>query len=457
MSQASLRSVFETLADRFTAAFPTTIDGPRTIGREAEYPIVTVNGVAADLRRLWAELMAPGDLKPKYGPSIQDRDEMIVGLDGEDFSYALEVGIGTVEVNTRPCADLFEIAHIMDDAVGRLVRAAARFGWRVLAYGIQPVSPPSLKIIAPKQRYMSLYRAMGATWLWYTVTASDQVQIALTRDEMVFMLNYGSLMTPVIIALCANSPIFGNQLSPYCSAREGQMSDIYAQEHRHGMLARPMGDIVDFVRTMSESTYLIVRDDNEVIPSSQPFMDYLAEHGADYDAFLFHEHYMWNSARLRATFGTIEIRPACQQPWVSGGLGAKPYTPRGTHDGPEHMAVSALGLGLIEAARPIQAYVEASLGPGYWAIMQTYHTQTIRHGLRAPEPAPDFLANILTLAEEGLCARGFGEEGMLVPLWRRHARGRNPAQRNRAVYHTDGIRGLIARTTIRPGMIGQNV
>jgi len=456
MTQAALTGVMETLADRFTAAFPTTMDGPRTIGREAEYPIVTANGEAADLRRLWDELLAAGDLKPHYGPSIQDRDQMIVSLDGPNFNYALEVGVGTVEVNTRPCANLFSIQHIMEDAVGRLVRAAARFGWRVLAYGIQPVSPPSLKIISPKQRYMSLYRAMGAPWLWYTVTASDQVQIDITRDEMVFMLNFGSLMTPVIIALCANSPVFGNQLSPYCSAREGQIADIYAQEHRHGMLARPMHDMVDFVGAISESTYLIVRDDDEIIPSSQPFTEYLAEHGADYDAFLFHEHYMWNSARLRAAFGTIEIRPACQQPWsgvrrrfTTGGAGGVR-----TGDGPEHMAVSALGLGLIEAATPIQAYVGAHLGPDYWAIMQTYHSQAIRHGLRAPEPAPDFLARILTLAKEGLRVRGFGEEIMLAPLWRRIARRRNPAQQARAVHHTDGIRGLIARTTIRPDMIG---
>ena len=77
------------------------------------------------------------------------------------------------------------------------------------------------------------------------------------------------------------------------------MNDIYAQENRHGMLARPMDDMVDFVRTMADTTYLIIRNDNEIIPSSRPFTDYLNEHGADYDAFLFHEHYMWNSARLR--------------------------------------------------------------------------------------------------------------------------------------------------------------
>ena len=48
-------------------------------------------------------------------------------------------------------------------------------------------------------------------------------------------------------------------------------------------------------------------------------------------------------------------------------------------------------LGLVEAAEPINAYVQTELGEGYWAIMQDYHSLVIRHGLRAPLPAPDFL------------------------------------------------------------------
>ena len=110
------------------------------------------------------------------------------------------------------------------------------------------------------------------------------------------------------------------------------------------MPLRPFTSIADYVHTMAQSTYLIVRADNEIIPSSRPFTDYLREHGPDFDAFLFHEHYIWNSARLRTAYGTIEIRPACQQPW------------------PEHMAAMALSVGLIEAAAPIDAVCPSRVG-----------------------------------------------------------------------------------------------
>ena len=428
---AELTQAYQTLAARFAAAFPERLAGPRTVGREAELPVVGPTGEAVDARRLWEPLLADRDLEPEYGPSRPGQRDFIVGLKGRDYSYALEVGLGTVEINTRPCQHLHEVRQFTEAAVGRLVSAAAHFGWRVLGYGVQPVSPPSLRIMAPKQRYLSLYRAMGESWLWYTVTASDQLQMAITRDEMTSLLNFGNLMTPVIIALCANSPVYGGKLSPYCSAREGVMAAIRANEHRHGMIARPMQDVEDFVATMAQPTYLIMRDSGQIIPSSEPFTAYLERHGPDYSAFLFHEHYIWNSARLRATYGTLEVRPACQQPWD------------------EHMAASALMLGLVEAATEIAAYVAAALGTDYWERMRVYHQQAIRHGLAAPQPAPGFLQHLLKLARAALERRGFGEETLLPVLQRRLERGMNPAQRVRAVFASDGMAGLLAYATIQ--------
>ena len=137
--------------------------GARTVGREAEFPIVGQRGEAVDARRLWNVLLETDDLTPEYGTGAPGHAPFIVGLGGADYSYALEVGLGTIEISTRPCRTLLEIEMLMRAAVGRLVRAAGRFGWRVLGYGIQPVSPPTIGLMSPKQRYLSLYRAMGAS------------------------------------------------------------------------------------------------------------------------------------------------------------------------------------------------------------------------------------------------------------------------------------------------------
>ncbi|HMN27525.1 MAG TPA: hypothetical protein PKE45_05160, partial [Caldilineaceae bacterium] len=193
--------------------------------------------------------------------------------------------------------------------------------------------------------------------------------------------------------------------------------------------------IEDYVRTVAGATYLIQRTGNEVIPSSQPFTDYLAEHGPDYAAFLFHEHYLWNSARLRAAYGTIEIRPACQQPWA------------------EQMGAIALIVGLVEAMPAVLGYIQDLLGEDYWAQMRTYHQLAISHGLAAPQPAPDFLRVLVNFAAESLRQRGQGEEIFLQPIHNRLYRNQNPAQRVRSIFQIDGIRGLLTYTAIRPAVV----
>jgi gamma-glutamylcysteine synthetase len=426
-----LQPIYERLAVRFAASFPQELTGARTVGREAEFPIVGLRGEAVDTRRLWNVLLEADDLAPEYGVGAAGHAPFIVGLAGADYNYALEVGLGTIEISTRPCRTLLEIETLMQAAVTRLVRAAARFSWRVLGYGTQPVSPPTIGLMAPKQRYLSLYRAMGSPWLWYTVTAADQLQFSIRRDEMLHMINFGNLMAPVIIALCANSPVYGGKDSHFCSAREGVMAEIRAGEHRHGMPPAPYTSLYDFVRTLAQPTYLIVREGGEIVPSSRPFYAYLAENGPDFQAFLFHEHYIWNSARLRAAYGTLEVRPACQQPWG------------------ETMAAAALILGLAESSHEILALVEETLGTGYWERMRTYHQQAIRYGLRAPQPAPDFLARIVGLAEQGLRARGFGEERLLGAIQGRLERHLNPAQRSRRLYQTDGMAAMVEAAAIR--------
>ena len=152
---------------------------------------------------------------------------------------------------------------------------------------------------------------------------------------------------------------------------------------------------------------------------------------------MLHDHYIWHSARLRTAYGTVELRPACQQP---------PH---------ELMAATALYLGLVEGREEITDYVQSALAPAgkekgnphplseCWPRMRQYHEKVVRAGLAAPEPVPDFLADILELVAAALARRGHGEEGMLAPLWQRLERRENPAQGVRRVFAEEGLEGLI--------------
>src|SRR5688500_12411623 len=97
--QAELDQVVEPicqrLARRFASAFSEELAGARTVGREAEFPIVGQRGEAVDVRRLWNVLLETDDLTPEYGAGAPGHAPFIVGLAGADYNYALEVGLGT--------------------------------------------------------------------------------------------------------------------------------------------------------------------------------------------------------------------------------------------------------------------------------------------------------------------------------------------------------------------------
>lgn len=465
--EPSLHQAYEALADRFAAHFPQRLDGPRTVGREAEFPVVDQAGRAADVDRLWPLLLETepavedserGSLSPhssSLAPLKVKRDavntDLIVGLDGAAYSYALEVGKGTIELNVGPYTNLFELESAFRTAVERLARAAAQLGWRVLGYGVQPLSPPTRALLSPKQRYHALADIMGDDWVWYTVTASDQTHVDIHRDEAVSVLNFAILMAPVVVALCANSPVVAGALTGDCSGREGRMIGSPYGE-RHGMIARPYADLTDFVARLSRMPALLRREGERLLPDVRLFSDVLrADYGAArgeewtlsplssdaFDAFLLHDHYIWHSARLRTAYGTVELRPACQQP---------PH---------ELMAATALYLGLVEGREKITDYLQTALAPTgeergnpdhlaeCWPRMQQYHELVVRAGLAAPEPAPGFLADILELAAAALARRGYGEEGLLAPLWRRLERRENPAQHVQRVFTEEGVEELI--------------
>ncbi|HRJ44022.1 MAG TPA: glutamate-cysteine ligase family protein, partial [Caldilineaceae bacterium] len=253
----------------------------------------------------------------------------------------------------------------------------------------------------------------------------------IARPELLTQLNTGLLMAPVIIALCANSPVVGGQLLGFASSREGHMCSTTPFDQRHGMPITAYDSIEEFITRLCRLDSLLRREGPLLLPDRERFDAKLAGGRADFETFLLHDHYIWHSARLRTAYATIELRPACQQP------------------GNESMAACALCLGLTEAAETIHNFVTERLGVNYWLRMRSWHRWVITSGLAAPEPAQGFLEHILHLAEDALAARGLGEEVYFAPLWQRLEKKENPAQAIRRVFLERGMEGLLEDAWIR--------
>ena len=421
---ASLSVAIDALAERYAACFRETLRPIRLIGREAEFPVVWPDGRAGDVLRLWTPLFERDGFTPQYDdPATRT---LIVALRGADGTVEVEVGRATVELVLGPYEDLWQLAEGSARALRRVLAAAQDAGMRVLGFGIQPRARRSPAVMTPKRRYAPLLQAIGRPWLNFAVTASDQVQVDITRGELPDAINVLNLLSAPLIALTANSSVYGGRAGRYLSGREGLVAAL--GEFRTGMTPRPFASIDEFIDYICGYPCYVLRDGPGFRVWNRPFEQYLREHGPDLEAYLWHEHYTWNSARPRANNSTIEIRPACQQP------------PE------ESLAPAALSLGFVEALPDAKAFLGDLFPSDPWPPLRRYRAAAIRDGLRAPEPTPGFLEGCLRIAEKGLRARGRGEETFLRPLWVRLDRRITPAEQNREAFLAGGMEGLVRAT-----------
>ena len=436
----------------FEGRFPEEIPKWRTIGREAEYPIVRTNGWPIPIMQVWPLLMGD-DL------TVKKEGDLITALEGERYTYSSEVGWGTIEIITGPCDDLHQLRAIHEEAMARLVAALEKLDACVLGYGIQPLTMLHPGLMMKKQRYGALLEAIGRDWLTFALTASDQVHVDIARSEIINMTNLGNLLAPVTVALCANSPIYTSLDSGFCSGREHIMGGIHAADGRHGMPNAPYTSVSDMLTQLARQPFLIQMKDGEATPYNKPFLEFIDEATAAgmpsselLGAFLYHEHYIWNSARPRANQATVEFRAACQQPW------------------PDHMAATALGLGIAEAGMKIHdflfSFAVAPMAPrvppgvrqppdpvrvpwDHWSQLQAFHPKAVAYGLGADEPITGMIQGVLQLCHDALVARGRGEEVYLEPLWRRLEARENPAQAIRRVFGTKGEIAMVDALRVR--------
>lgn len=436
LRQTTVDEALEAVTRNFATGFPAEAPLLRTVGREAEFPLVRPDGRAADVFRLWPLLLEQGDCQPIYEQAT-DGSDLIVGVEAKNWSCVIEVGSATAELSVGPRATLHDLAQDMEEALLRLNDAVRRAGFRLLGYGIQPKTPASPRLLTPKPRYLALLEAIGPQWLKFCVTAADQVQVDMGQGDLVQQMNLINATSGAIIAFTANSSVYRGRGGRFASGREGLTANMVGEPYRHGTSPRPYADLEEYVRFLAGLRCLCLPEgDGGFKQVGEPFTDYLRRESSArdtetvYEEFLFHEHYIWPSARPRARIGTLEIRPACQQPadstWVP----------------------SALALGLIESANEVESYLESELGDRHWDVLLRYRESAVRHGLDAPEPVPRFLETLLGLVDDGLRRRGRKEEVFLAPLYDLLDRWSGPAIRARELFDEGGVATLTEEVSL---------
>ena len=436
VNETTVNQTLEEITERFASGFPKEVPALRTVGREAEFPLVNPDGSAADVLTLWPALLERADCRPIYDRAV-DGSEFLVGVEADSWSCVTEVGKGTLEISVGPRATLHELARDMEDGLARLKEVVRTSGVRLLGFGIQPKTPASVGLLTPKRRYHALLETIGAGWLKFCVTAADQVQIDMGKDEIVRLANLINAASGVIIAVTANSSVYGGRAGRFASGREGLTANMVGEPDRHGSSPRPFADLEEYLQFLAGLKCLCLPDGNgEYRVVGLPFTEYLRQRPLDkdiqetYEEFLFHEHYIWPSARPRSRIGTLEVRPSCQQPAGSG------WVP------------SALALGLVESAAEAQSFLEDALGTNYWSGLRWYRKEAVEQGLGASEPIPDFLETVLDIARQGLQRRGRDEELFLAPAFEMLERRVGHSARARKSVEEGGINALVEELSL---------
>lgn len=392
----------EQLSDQILQHYPSGPLRERRVGREIEIPLVDESGEAAAVAELWPALAAlPGSTVVR-----DDDPELVVGVERPHGLVSVEFGRGVVEVALNPAPDLGSLERAAETALAELRAAAAPSGARLLGLGMQPLAPTAVDQMTPKRRYLKLLDQIGPAALCWTGTAADQIHVDVAREELLAALNVVNGLAGALIALAANSPLRDGRPAPVQAVREHLAGGVFPQPHRWGATPRRFASLEEYV------AYVL---SYSPIEEPAPGLD-------DWTRFVELDHVVWPNGRAVFRFGTVEVRPACQQPFDS------------------FWAASAFGLGLIANAAEADAWLAAS---AEWDQLLAYRERAIAAGLGAEEPFPGFLRRTLELAEAGLRGRGAGEEAHLADAWERLERRRSPADEALEIFNREGIGGLV--------------
>lgn len=400
---ATVGGSIEEIGQRILEHYPVSTPAPRRIGREIELPLVDREGWAGEVGALWPEMLE----LPGSTPHYDNEGELLTGVERPYGLVAVEFGRGVVEIALDPADGLQELQTQADLALAELKESAGRAGLFPLGVGMQPRSAGTMRQLTPKRRYVQFVESVGPRLLRCTGSAADQVHVDVGREELLAALNVINGLAGAVVAIAANSPLYAGRPGRARACREAYIGAVFDEPHRWGSTPRRFESIEDYVGFVTSFKPLWPPD--ESVSAWEQFVEL--------------DHYVMPSGRAVFRFGTVEVRPACQQPFDS------------------FWAPAAMGLGLVANVRAADEWlIDSGVS---WAELLGYRARAVTHGIRAKEPFDGFLAQVLSLAQEGLVARGLGEETYLEDAWSRLERRQSPADEVMDLLSKEGIDGII--------------
>ncbi len=399
-------------AEKYLHCFHYDGEGPRRVGVELEFPVVSIeNAEEFDVYPTLPLLAEEADMFLIYDDYYKDIPYKLGRNDGKFIS--LEYARGVVESVSIPDEHLDCIINRETEWINKLRRFFREHGGLMLGYGIQPVSQACKK--TRTKRYEIFRKHLPPRVNYIGLTASSQVSIEISADEIVRAVNVCNALSGVSIALTANSPVWHNNASGKKALREEVWG--YFAPKRSGIPPTPFSSIEEYIEYSSRfQVYLEKKGGTYVAPSPNTDFFKLMERRRDFlPHWYVHEATVWWNARPRASYGVIEIRPNCTQP----------------HN--EWETVPAMWLGIVERLDEAEELVNSV----DWSSWLLYRNMCIEYGLNVAN-IKNIAHEFLQIAEKGLRDRKRGEEVFLEPAKRRLREEKLPADRALELFNAGG-------------------
>jgi|GEM_PF-1595843 len=432
----------------------------RGIGIELEIPIVSMDGEVVNrsvIQKMFAFFEDKGfrlnrDNLTNYITSASRLNQQ----SANHFNYVTDtimtdVGNSVIEIALAPQDNLHKTQESLSEIIGLLITYLNTQDCKMLGYGIQPLTPPSRKLLMPKERYIFyekfsssnhiISKSEGTDSHLLTIMASNQCHVSIGEKDAITAINVLNALSGLQIIFNANSPIWRGKIDKtYKASREAFWEHCYSDRRNQVGIPPKFQTINDYLLYLLEfKPMLIQREKLLQVLDKSTFKDFMFDQtpalGQTLEGEKHHiqseiedihhlNAFCYFNARLAPKFGTIESRMCCQQP-------------------PEaSLAPTALTLGLVSNLEQANKLVKAYS----WKTWKKLRTEALEHTFNTSiegENILPLLNEFLEVAKNGLQKRELGEEVFLEPYYKRLDLQKSPADEAIEIFEKQGITGIL--------------
>jgi gamma-glutamylcysteine synthetase len=447
-----MNKIYNHVVEGFESALASKSAEERRIGAELKFPLVDHAGNAGSFEtvcQLWNYLICRG-----WRPVVDPMTKRIVGArkrgPHNDTIAGCETGYCKMEFSLAHVPNLFELEEQVQQLRAELEPFCEDGGVHMLGYGIQPMTPPTKKLMMKKRRTSPWSKAFGTNRHiskddghdihLFTINAASHVHVSVALEEAVDVINVLNGFAGAQIALTANSNIWRGRIDPNYKCVAEKFWDWWMPEgNRVGVPTKPFENLKDYCQTIAELRPVYVNRAGRpiVLKRYKTFAEYFRAGRAvgidpqgkevsfvpKKDDIDLHSTCYWYNARL-SRYYTVENRVNDQQP---------PHA---------LVCIAALTLGLVSALR--EAKRRLSLYD--WQTLRAAREAACRDGLSGEVDKirlNELAGEMLHIARRGLVRRGLGEERFLEPLQKRISEVGCPADQASRLFQDGGIENLL--------------